>query len=81
MDGINEDLNETIYEAITKVLSVYIKEIRDDSTFYGDLGADSIDMVQIIKCIEESIDADLSDVDINSIETVSDLYEAVSDYI
>ena len=72
---------DTVKEAITKVLSVYIKEIEDDSTFYGDLGADSIDMVQIIKYLEDSLDADLSEIDISQIDTVQDLYDAVSELI
>lgn len=46
---------EVLKKAITKVLQVYISEIQEDSTFEGDLGADSIDMMQIQKCVEDEL--------------------------
>ena len=63
---------EVLKEAITKVLSVYIKEIDEESTFEGDLGADSIDKCQIFKCVEDSLDIKIPEVDLDEIVTVSD---------
>ena len=63
---------EALKEAITKVLSVYIKEIDEDSTFEGDFGADSIDKCQIFRCVEESLDIEIPEVDLDDIVTVSD---------
>lgn len=63
---------EALKNAIARVLQVYIKEITADSTFAGDLGADSIDMVQIFKCVEEELEIDLPDTNLDMIITVQD---------
>lgn len=63
---------DILKKAITKVLQVYITEIHEDSTFEGDLGADSIDMVQIQKCVEDELGIRIKDANLDNIKTVKD---------
>lgn len=63
---------EALRKAIARVLQVYIKEIKADSTFAGDLGADSIDMVQIMQCVEEELNILIKVDDPQKIITVGD---------
>jgi acyl carrier protein len=63
---------EVLKRAVEKVLKVYSKEISVSVTFEKELGADSIDIAQILKCAEEElgVTTDLSGVD--DIITVGD---------
>lgn len=59
-------------EAILRVLQVYETEISMESTFDLDLGADSIDMMQIMKYVENSTQKKFRAVDLDKIVTVAD---------
>ncbi|MBE5894422.1 MAG: acyl carrier protein [Lachnospiraceae bacterium] len=68
---------EVLKEAIAKILQVYETEIEEDSTFSGDLCADSIDMVQILKYVEEKLDIRIDDADLEQVVTVKDAAELI----
>ncbi|MBQ8262397.1 MAG: acyl carrier protein [Lachnospiraceae bacterium] len=68
---------EVLKEAIAKILQVYETEIEEDSTFFGDLCADSIDMVQILKYVEEKLDIRIDDADLEQVVTVKDAAELI----
>ena len=68
---------EKLKKIIVEVLSVDEKEITLDTTFVDDLGADSLDMFQIIMGIEEEVDIEISHNDAESITTVSDAIEKI----
>lgn len=59
-------------EAILRVLQVYETEISMESTFDLDLGADSIDMMQIVKYVENATGRKFRAVDLDKIVTVAD---------
>lgn len=59
-------------EAILRVLQVYETEISMESTFDLDLGADSIDMMQMMQYIEKETGKKFRTVDLNKIITVED---------
>lgn len=59
-------------EAILRVLQVYETEISMESTFDLDLGADSIDMMQMMQYIEKETGKKFRAVDLDKIVTVED---------
>lgn len=59
-------------EAILRVLQVYETEITMESTFDLDLGADSIDMMQMMQYIEKETGKKFRTVDLDKIVTVED---------
>lgn len=59
-------------EAILRVLQVYETEISMESTFDSDLGADSIDMMQIMKYVENKTGKKFRAVELDKIVTVAD---------
>ncbi len=63
---------EILKEAILRVLQVYETEISMESTFDLDLGADSIDMMQIMQYIEHETEKKFRAVDLDKIVTVAD---------
>ena len=68
---------EKLQKIIAEVLNLSEEEIRPDSTFVDDLGADSLDIFQIIMGIEEAFDIEIANEDAESIVTVGDAVEQI----
>ena len=68
---------EKIQEIIADVLNIDADEISEDSTFVDDLGADSLDIFQIIMGIEEAFDIEIENEDAEKIVTVGDAVEQI----
>ena len=68
---------EKLQGIIAEVLNVDADEITPDTTFVDDLGADSLDVFQIIMGIEEEFDIEIQNEDAEKIVTVSDAVEQI----
>ena len=68
---------EKLQEIIVDVLNVNPDEITMDTTFVDDLGADSLDIFQIIMGIEEAFDIEIANEDAECIVTVGDAVEQI----
>ena len=68
---------EKLKEIIAEVLNVDADEITMDTTFVDDLGADSLDIFQIIMGIEEEFDIEISNEDAEKIVSVGDAVEQI----
>ena len=68
---------EKLQEIIVDVLNVNPDEITMDTTFVDDLGADSLDIFQIIMGIEEAFDIEIANEDAESIVPVGDAVEQI----
>lgn len=70
---------EKINNIINEKLSVEYEDIKPDANFVEDLGADSLDLVELIMSLEEELDVDISDDDAENITTVQAAYDFVKD--
>lgn len=68
---------EKLKKIISEVLNTDEEEITMDTTFVDDLGADSLDVFQIIMGIEEEFDIEIANEDAEKIVTVSDAVEQI----
>lgn len=68
---------EKLKKIIAEVLNVDEEEISMETTFVDDLGADSLDIFQIIMGIEEEFDIEIANEDAERIHTVSDAVEEI----
>ena len=68
---------EKIKAIIAEVLNIDGDSITADTTFVDDLGADSLDIFQIIMGIEEEYDIELENEAVEQIQTVGDAIEAI----
>ena len=68
---------EKIKAIIAEVLNVDENEITMETTFTDDLGADSLDVLQIIMGIEEEFDIEIANEDAEKIVTVGDAVEQI----
>ena len=68
---------EKIQEIIADVLNIDTQEIKLDSKFVDDLGADSLDIFQIVMGIEETFDIEIDNNDADKISTVADAVKQI----
>ena len=68
---------EKLKKIIAEVLNVDEEEITMETTFVDDLGADSLDIFQIIMGIEETFDIEIDNEDAEKIVTVGDAVEQI----
>ena len=68
---------EKLKKIIVEVLNVDEDEIAEDTTFIEDLGADSLDIFQIIMGIEEEFDIEIPTEEAEKISTVGDAVEQI----
>ncbi len=65
---------EKISELIAEQFSINIEEVTMDTSFEEDLGADSLDIVELTMAMEEEFDlGEIGDEEITSLKTVGDL--------
>ena len=72
---------EKLKNIIAEVLNVDADEITMDTTFVDDLGADSLDVFQIIMGIEEEFDIEIPSEEADKIVTVGDAVEQIKNAV
>lgn len=68
---------EKIQEIIADKLSINEDEITLDSSFIDDLGADSLDIVELIMALEDELELEIPDEDVEGFKTVGDVVNYV----
>lgn len=68
-------VEDKVKKIIAEKLSVDLDEIVPSASFVNDLGADSLDLVELIMSMEEEFDIDIPDEDAEKILTVQDAIE------
>ncbi len=65
-------LLDDVKEVVIEQLDCDPAEVKEDSRFVEDLGADSLDVVELVMALEEKFDIEIPDEDAEKIKTVSD---------
>jgi len=65
-------VEDRVKKIIAEKLSVDLEEVVPEASFVDDLGADSLDLVELIMSMEEEFETDISDEDAEKITTVQD---------
>ena len=63
---------DKVREIIAKELEVDIKQVTGEAKFIEDLGADSLDIVELVMALEEEFVIDIPDEDADKLKTVGD---------
>lgn len=76
-----EEVKERVREIIAEQLGRDMEEVTDDASFVDDLGADSLDTVELVMAFEDEFDIEISDEDAERIQTVGASIEYIMDKI
>ncbi len=68
----NEDILEKVREVIVEQLNVEEDDVAEDASFVDDLGADSLDIVELVMALEEQFGISIPDEEAEGIKTVGD---------
>ena len=74
-------LEQRVKEIIVDQLGVDENEVTNDAHFIDDLGADSLDTVELVMAFEEEFNIEIPDEDAEKITTVGSVYEYLKDKV
>ena len=73
-------IKDKVIKIIADKLSVDVEEIVPEASFVDDLGADSLDIVELIMSMEEEFDIDISDEDAEKLIKVKDVFDYINEH-
>lgn len=73
-------LLDDVREVVVEQLNVNPDEVKEESKFVEDLGADSLDVVELVMALEEKFDIEIPDTDAEKIATVGDAIKYIEDH-
>jgi acyl carrier protein len=69
----NAELQNKVFDIIVNQLGVEKDAVTPEANVVDDLGADSLDVVELVMALEEAFDMEISDEDAENIRTVKDI--------
>ena len=78
---MTEDIKQKIINTVAETLKIEASTISTESKFVDDLGADSLDLVELMMAIEAAFDCDIPDTEAGNIATVSDAVAYVEKHL
>lgn len=70
-------IEERVKGVVSQMFGFSVSDLRNDSSFKSDMGADSLDVIELVMALEEEFDLDVSDDDAREFETI----QSVIDYM
>ena len=78
---MSDDWKKRLHDLVAQQLGVEQNEISPEARILDDLGADSLDVVELVMAIEEEFDIEIPDEDAESMRTLGDVEKYVSDRV
>jgi len=72
------EVADKVKSIVAEQLGVKIEDVKDDAKFIDDLGADSLDTVELVMALEEEFNIEIPDEDAEKARTVGDVMQYVS---
>ena len=78
---MNQEIFERVKKIVVEQLEVAPDEIKPEANFANDLGADSLDVVELVMALEEEFDIEIPDEAAEQIDTVGKAVEHISEKV
>lgn len=78
---MEKSVEKRVLEIIVEQLGVSEEEVALEASFVDDLGADSLDLVELIMALEEEFGLEISDEDAEKIQTVQDVVNYITEHV
>ena len=73
-------IEQRVKQIIVEQLGVNESEVNPEAKFVDDLGADSLDLVELVMALEEEYNMEISDEDAEKIQTVADAFAYIKSH-
>ena len=73
-------VEKRVKEIVAEQLGVEESQVTNEASFMDDLGADSLDTVELVMALEEEFDIEISDEQAEKIQTVQDAVDYISEH-
>ena len=77
----SEEVFEKVKSIIVEQLGATESSVTMEASFIDDLGADSLDIVELIMALEEEFDTEIPDADAEKVVTVGDVVEYIKEHL
>lgn len=77
---MTKDIEKTVKRIVCEQLSAKEEDIKNDSSFVNDLGADSLDTVELVMALEDEFDTEIPDEDAEKITTVQQAVDYIVEH-
>ena len=77
----SEEVLEKVKGIIVEQLGVAENAVTMEASFIDDLGADSLDIVELVMALEEEFDIEIPDADAEKVVTVTDVVDYIKDHV
>ncbi len=78
---MEKSVGQKVMDIIVEQLKVSPEEVTPEASFIEDLGADSLDLVELIMAMEEEFGLEISDEDAEKIQTVQDAITYITEHV
>jgi acyl carrier protein len=78
--SMSASIEKRIKEIVAEQLGVDEAQVANESSFMDDLGADSLDTVELVMALEEEFDIEISDENAEKIQTVQDAIDYITEH-
>ena len=75
---MSEDIQQKITKVIVEKLGVSEEQVKPEAAFIDDLGADSLDQVELVMALEDEFDIEIPDEEAEKLKKVSDVISYVT---
>lgn len=75
------DIFEQVKKILCDQLDLEEEQVNEDSEVIDDLGADSLDIIDLVMTLEEEFDTEIPDEDIENLKTVGDIVKYIEDRV
>jgi len=77
---VAEDVEKKVVEIVSEQLGVSADQIKAETSFVNDLGADSLDTVELVMEFEDEFDINIPDEDAEKIQTVGEAVKYIEEH-
>lgn len=75
-----DEIEQKVKDIIVEQLGVDAAEVKSEASFVNDLGADSLDTVELVMALEESFDMEIPDEEAEKIQTVGQAVDYIKSH-
>jgi acyl carrier protein len=73
------EIQDKVTQLVSKQLNVDISSVKPESSFIDDLGADSLDTVELVMALEEAFGIEIPDEEAENIKTIQNVVDYIAD--